>query len=222
MFSVSTHWLFPPVTSKPQLWLRCWELSRFQSLMSLLVYTWTTTTTLRVLWFSSFVAFVAIEKSPTTMYHSAGNGLCEQFNQTHHLLCSLPASQKRNLSSCLPQVLYNTTPHKASLVRSQGKGAKFYSHSKTIKCILLMVLTAFLFSGLLDDPTLSVTMNKQDILVILWGFFNVTNKKPGWKNHNSLNSLAAPHAGHRPAHTWLWDGIPFFNQDLSKVSQWLG
>lgn len=50
-------------------------------------------------------------------------------------------------------------------------------------------------------------------------FFYWTNKKSGWKKHNSLNSLTPPQAGHQPAYTWLWDGIPFFNQDLSKVSQ---
>ena len=37
---------------------------------------------------------------------------------------------------------------------------------------------------------------------------------------HSHNSLAPPpHAGHQPGHTLLWDGIPFFNQHLSQVSQ---
>lgn len=36
-------------------------------------------------------------------------------------------------------------------------------------------------------------------------------------SHNSLAPSA--HAGHQPAHTLLWDGIPFFNQHLSHVSQ---
>ncbi|XP_051239305.1 uncharacterized protein LOC127353784 [Dicentrarchus labrax] len=37
---------------------------------------------------------------------------------------------------------------------------------------------------------------------------------------HSHNGLAPPpHAGHQPGHTLLWDGIPFFNQYLSQVSQ---
>ena len=37
---------------------------------------------------------------------------------------------------------------------------------------------------------------------------------------HSHNSLAPPpHAGHQPGHTLMWDGIPFFNQHLSQVSQ---
>ena len=37
---------------------------------------------------------------------------------------------------------------------------------------------------------------------------------------HSNNSVATPpHTGHRPGHTLLWDGISFFNQHLSQVSQ---
>ena len=69
-----------------------------------------------------------------------------------------------------------------------------------------------------------------DLMVKVW------RNKTYWKFNNSLkqigasvgcgttihshNSLAPPpHAGHQPGHTLLQDGIPFFNQHPSQVSQ---
>ena len=36
-------------------------------------------------------------------------------------------------------------------------------------------------------------------------------------NYGLYGPSYPPHAGHQPAHTLLWDGIPFFNQHLSQV-----
>lgn len=58
-----------------------------------------------------------VVKSRTTPYDPAGNGQCECFNRTlHNLLRTLPVSQKRDWTLCLPQVIfcYTTTPHQST------------------------------------------------------------------------------------------------------------
>lgn len=76
-------------------------LNVFLRLVYQVVFTLTRATVLRVLWSASFVVCIGLK----------------WFNRTlHHLLRTMPTTQKRSWASCLPQVLfcYNSTPHQVT------------------------------------------------------------------------------------------------------------